>query len=389
MDFDREYQEELLIALTTKQGRQLQRLIAPDIFDEDLAPLVKELLKKKTISKGQLRQIAKRKGIEFEIREVDGCHEFDRDELTAFSQFKRMRAALAECHTDLDGLKFDKIRQRITDCCVPAAMSNGLPNLLEKRRPAKHRKNTVATGIKSLDKALGGGVSGGDVCVFLAITGGGKSSMLAYLGAQALLQGKKVYHVTLEVPGVEIEKKYLSSLCNRTVVSESKWAMVSRKLRKTKCRINVDEFPPNTVTMGLLDSRMPPDTDLCIIDYDDHMLTPDHSIPIDHWAFGAIYKEMKRVALERKIPLLTASQVNRGSYSKDRAGLQDVASSMQKVQTADQVLSLNQDAYARRQNEEGDCPASILVNKNRHGQGMIDIPVTVNFGRCVFMEAGK
>lgn len=69
----------------------------------------------------------------------------------------------------------------------------------------------IPTGLPKLDHAMGGGLSHGEVAVFLAPTGRGKTMWLCQCAAQAMGRGITVVYYTLEVGQDEVFTRILSS----------------------------------------------------------------------------------------------------------------------------------------------------------------------------------
>src|SRR5690606_25404519 len=70
-------------------------------------------------------------------------------------------------------------------------------------------------GIPDLDRRNIGPVLG-QLLVFIAVKGGGKSWFLVHCGKRGLLHGAKVLHVTLEMPEDQVAERYMQSLFSVT-----------------------------------------------------------------------------------------------------------------------------------------------------------------------------
>lgn len=392
MYFDIDYQRELVVKLTEKQFvSRVHRLIEPQMFDVDLEPVVEEVLehwrkKERTLTKNQLRQLAARHQVKLPQGRLNGF-DFDVQEVERFARYRLMRSALVEATAYAEKGRFDKGIEAVTSLRKrfnSIGNNRMAPDILESSRPTPVRENVISTGIDRLDEALQGGVAAGNLAVALAPTSGGKTSFLCWLAATAAEAGKKVYYVTLEVPATEIESKLRARLTGVVRPSRNKWQKTAKALAAKKARIRVQEHPPRTVSIDDLDGEIEEDTDLILVDYADYLRPPGGSAGIDYHDLGAIYANLKRVGLQRKVPIWTASQVNRAAYGKTELDSEDVEASLKKAMVSDQIVSLSQDKWDKPDKETGNSHLSMWIAKNRFGPRFQPIEVTVNWSLCRF-----
>ena len=95
-------------------------------------------------------------------------------------------------------LEFSKYKDNLS---LNAEMVSGLIETLDQTE--EERKNTegttpLSTGVRPLDHFTWGGIREKELWMFMADSGGGKSTLLRYIGIQALMQGKKVLHFQAE-----------------------------------------------------------------------------------------------------------------------------------------------------------------------------------------------
>jgi hypothetical protein len=117
-------------------------------------------------------------------------------------------------------------------------------------------------------------------------------------------------------------------------------------------RLLIKSFPTGTLTVGQLDAYLQElETfcgfvpDLVILDYADLMFVDPNNYRL---ALGILYKELRGIAVERHLALVTASQVNRGGANAKLIRDSDVAEDFSKIAIADCVLTYNQTALERR-----------------------------------------
>lgn len=240
------------------------------------------------------------------------------------------------------------------------------------------RQLEFTTGIEQLDKA-GVVPYRGALMVLVAKSGGGKSWWLISIGKQALLQRKKVAHVSLEMSEevnlqryyqalfsitkrdtevelsrLKVKDKQLIDVTRETVKPELSFqsSMISEELEtrleqwsKRAANIRIKRFPPRALTpdglRGYLDNlevatRFIPD--LLILDYASLMKTDPRNHRIE---LGRNIEELRAVAVERNIAVVSAHQSNRAGAMSKTVRSTDVGEDWSVVQTCDTILTFS------------------------------------------------
>lgn len=393
--FDESYQKELLGKMTNRKFMDaVGGLLRADMFDPDLSPVASEILNrwrkgKKVLSKGQLRQMCNR----YKIKGVGaapsggGDYDFDSKEILSFSKDRILRDLGIRLQVYREQGKHDRAFQDAHEARneIPSLNSKA-PNILKEISSLPKRRNLCPLGLPKMDEWLQGGIAGGDLATIMSVTSGGKTSFLVYVAMTAARQGKKVGYVTLEVPQYEVEGKIRSHLCGKPRPSEKEWVTHARKLNRKGGVIRIWEFPPNSASVDEINRQIPPEMDILFFDYGDFLRSASGASSRSYQDLGDIYSDLKRIGMDRKIPIWTASQVHRAAYDKDVLEVQDVASSLEKMMTADQVITINQKGDEQKSDREGNTLAHLYIAKNRHGSRFQKTTVTVNWALCQFSE---
>lgn len=391
--FDESYQRELLTRLTNGAFlKRLGKLIHPEHFDPEYEPVVRGLLEhfKRTgrpVTKGQLNQLCSRHGVKPQPTSVSDFT-FDEAELLYWSRYRIMGDALAKAQGFREQGKFERAVEAVSECRkrFPVSLEEDqAPDMLKSRLPIPQRRNLISVGIKELDKCLEGGIGGSDLAAVLAPTSGGKTSWLIHVAAEAALLGHKVYYITLEVPRTEIEAKLRRRITGEIRPSRNQWIKTAGKISRKGGRLQVREAPPHSISVAELDARLEDDVNLLIVDYADYLRLSDRAVGFDYHDLGALYNSLKALAMDRRIPVWTASQVNRQAYGASKIGLQDIESSLKKAMVVDQALCLNQTSD-HPDPATGEVTGEINVAKNRHGVRHLDVGVTINWSLSTFIE---
>lgn len=237
--------------------------------------------------------------------------------------------------------------------------------------------DTVPTGYKHLDEALYGGVMRGGVNIFMGVSGGGKSLMLANLAVNHMLDKKDVLYLTLELPEAWVAKRIdsmLTGVASTAVFSriDDVAALVSR--RSKDCGgLWIKYMPPGTTStdveayiknMELQTGKAP---EVLCIDYLDLMGTRQ-KVDMNNISLKdrLATEELRTVCMERSIICHTASQMVRGAGQESDQNQDMIAGGKTKVNTADNVIGIYQPLEMR---ESGYIQLQLVKTRTSHGTG--------------------
>jgi replicative DNA helicase len=248
-------------------------------------------------------------------------------------------------------------------------------------------RTCTKTGWPLVDILLDGGLAPGELGVIISSAGGGKSWCLARLGAEAMMQGKNVLHVTLELNENYVNRRYASCFTgfDFQAIPKQKDLVQSRvddmKNQPGMGKLKVKYYPIKTVSAMTLKSHIERcqmiegiKYEMMIVDYGD-ILKPimAEKNSNSYSEAGNIYEELRMIAGELQIPIWTASQGNRNSSEEDIITAKDVADSYRKIMTADFVISLS-----RKIEDKVSNTARFHVIKNRFGCDGVTFPSIFN-----------
>lgn len=237
----------------------------------------------------------------------------------------------------------------------------------------------ILTGIQELD-TYGYGPGRKELIVFMAPIKRGKTWWLVHLAKRGILQRWSVLYVTLEVderiigqrllqaffsmtkretedlqvPHFDLDDGilkdiHLKQIKSRPSLSDAKqFSELGDKLKKLRGRksLMIKQFPTGALTMGTLkaylsslESQSKFIPDLIIVDYPDLMKLDSENYRI---SLGALYKDLRGLAVERNCAVAVASQANREGSKVKTVGEQHAAEDYSKMATADSVISYGQ-----------------------------------------------
>ncbi len=251
--------------------------------------------------------------------------------------------------------------------------NSGHNYLTELERRLVTEKRAPITAMEGLDSIIAGGLSGGELGILLAPTGGGKSMGLVKFASNAMLEGKKVVYYSLEMKEEKIGHRFDAALNNIPLKYVTEY---SDKIRETSLYLKnkgaelfIKEFPTGTATVNSLKSHLQSlerdfgiKPDVVFVDYADIMKsTSDYSER--RYNLTSIYESLRALAMELNIPIWTATQANREAINSPKFDLKVISESLGKAQTADVILGIG-----RTEEDKADRKAKMMILKNRNGE---------------------
>ena len=305
--------------------------------------------------------------------------EFVKEQTIKFCKNQLLKSAIMDSVELLKRGEFDQIKIKI-DEAMKAGLERAIGHEYNEDIDARYLdsvRNTVATGWDVVDDIADGGLGKGELGVFVAPSGIGKSWALVNVGAAAAKAGLNVIHYTLELNEAYVGLRY-DAVLSGIQAQELKYHIEEVKdiVGKLKGKLIVKCYPTKGATVNTLASHIEKcrlqgfDPDLVICDYAD--LLRGHGKEVRH-ELGNIYEDLRGLAGEHEVPVWTASQANRSALSDDIIGAEKIAESYAKIMTADFVVSLSRKIEDKLANT-----GRWHVIKNRFGQDGITFPSKMN-----------
>ncbi len=280
-----------------------------------------------------------------------------------FCQEKAVYNAVMESIQILDG-KQDKTKESIPEILSDALAISFDTNVghdyledSDKRFDFYHkRENHIPFDLEYFNNITNGGLCDKTLNVLMAGPGVGKTLAMCHFAASYLSQGKNVLYVTLEMAEERISERIDANLLNVPLndLYDLPKALYDSKIQKlrenTVGKLIVKEFPTAQAGVGhfrhlfnelnLKKSFIP---DILIVDYI-NICTSSRFKPgtnVNSYTYiKSIAEEMRGFAIERKVPILTATQVNREGYGSSDIGMENTAESFGLPATADLFLAI-------------------------------------------------
>ena len=187
-------------------------------------------------------------------------------------------------------------------------------------------------------------------------TGVGKSLFMCHVAAGALMQSKNVLYLTMEMSENRIAERIDANLLNMTIdelgsVSKDIFeTRIGRLIKKTQGKLIVKEYPTSSahaghfkVLLNELKSKKNFIPDLIVVDYLN--ICSSSRVKLGSGAnsytvIKSIAEELRGLAQEYDVPLLTATQSNREAQTSTDIDLTNTSESIGLPQTCDLMLAL-------------------------------------------------
>ena len=294
---------------------------------------------------------------------------FVKDTFLDFCKNQTLKGALMKSVDLLELGDYDDIRNLI-DKALKAGTERDIGHEYVAEVEDRFReeaRNTIETPWPLINKLLCGGLGQGDLGLIAGGPGGGKSWALVALGAQAVKMGYTVIHYTLELNEKYVGRRYDACFTEISVseITEHK-DEVKEKIEGLRGGLYIREYPAGQATVNTLHAHLEKckqqniNPDLVIIDYADLMTSKSSKEKRDK--LDDIFTGLRGLATEMKLPIWTASQVNRSGAREEIIQGDRIAESYSKMMITDFAMSLSRNAEDK---ENGTGRWHIM--KNRYG----------------------
>lgn len=210
--------------------------------------------------------------------------------------------------------------------------------------------------LEIFNKITGGGLPKKTLNIALAGTGVGKSLFMCHVAAGALLQSRNVLYITMEMAEKRIAERIDANLMNltmdelKTVDRETFNSKLAKLQKKSRGKLIVKEYPTAGAHAGhfraLLEELKVKKNfapDIIMIDYLNICASQrmKQGGSINSYTYvKSIAEELRGLAIEYNVPILSATQTTRGGYNNSDVGLEDTSESFGLPATADLMFAL-------------------------------------------------
>ena len=227
----------------------------------------------------------------------------------------------------------------------------------EERFEFYHKKEErIEFDLDYFNKITKGGLPQKTLNIALAGTGVGKSLFMCHMAASVLMQGKNVLYITMEMAEERIAERIDANLMNITMdeLHELPKKMFTDRLakiqKKTNGKLIIKEYPTASAHTGHFRSLIKElalkksfKPDIIYIDYLNICASSrfkGNANVGSYFYIKAIAEELRGLAVENIVPIVSATQTTRSGFSSSDIGLEDTSESFGLPATADLMFAL-------------------------------------------------
>jgi archaellum biogenesis ATPase FlaH len=227
----------------------------------------------------------------------------------------------------------------------------------EERYELYHKKeDKIEFDLEFFNKITKGGIPNKTLNIALAGTGVGKSLFMCHVASSVLLQNKNVLYITLEMAEEKIAERIDANLLNVPIqdITDLPKPMFDNKVislsKKTQGTLIIKEYPTASAHSGhfkallnelsLKKSFKP---DIIFIDYLNICASSRYRAGSNVNSYSyikAIAEELRGLAVEANVPIVSATQTTRSGFASSDVDLTDTSESFGLPATADLMFAL-------------------------------------------------
>jgi len=214
----------------------------------------------------------------------------------------------------------------------------------------------IAFDLTYFNRITSGGLSKKSLNIILAGTGVGKSLAMCHLASANLLNGKNVLYITLEMSEEKIAERIDANLLDiniedmKTVDEITFKKKVDELRKKTVGRLIIKEYPTSVANtnhfrhlLNELQLRQNFKPDIVYVDYINLCCSSRVKMGASINSYSlikSIAEELRGLAVEYNVPIVSATQTNRAAYNSTDFGLENTSESFGLPATADLMIAL-------------------------------------------------
>ena len=337
-----------------------QNIVNSDAFSRKFRPTVDLLIShSKDYNKmPTIEQINAVGGLDLEeIKNITPEHQtWFMDEFETFCRHKAMETAIIESTDLLEKQDYGTVEQKIRSAMEVSLVKDlGIEyfeNPKERLEWIKKQSGAVSTGWKGIDRKLYGGLNRGEMTMFAGGSGAGKSLFLQNFGVNWSLAGLNVVYVSLELSEQLISMRLdgmVSEYPARDIMKNIDDVDLKVRMKGKKAGCFRVKYMPSGITTNDLRSFLREyeiqsgvKVDALLVDYLDLMMPISGKVSAENTFIKDkfVSEELRNLAQEREILLVTASQLNRSAVEEIEFDHHHIAGGISKIQTADNVIGI-------------------------------------------------
>jgi len=314
------------------------------------------------------------------------------DEFEKFSRRQELERAILKSADLIEKGEYDPVEKLIKEAVqIGLVRDMGTDYFADPKSrlsALRNQNGQVATGWPSLDRLLYGGFNRGELEIVAAQSGGGKSLIMQNLAVNWLERGLNGACITLELSeelyAMRIDSM-ISGIASREIFKdldnlELTVRMAARKYGKFQIKYMPAQTTVNQVRSYIKELMVKTGRplDFLLVDYLDLLMPSSVKVnPSDFFTKDKfVAEELRNLAKEYKIVLLTASQFNRSAQEEVEFNHAHISGGISKINTSDNFIGIY---TSRAMRERGRYQLQLLKTRNSNGVGQkIDLEFDVD-----------
>ena len=314
------------------------------------------------------------------------------NEFETFSRHKGLERAILKSADMLEKGEYNPVEKLIKDAIqISLSRDMGTDYWDDPRARLMRMKDNngqIPTGWPSIDRKLYGGFKRGELNIFAAGSGGGKSLFLANLGVNFSLAGLNVIYFTFEL-SEELVSMRIDSMITDIAAKE-----IFRNIDDVELKVKMTgkraggmqiKYMPSGKNCNDLRSYLKEfqvktgkKPDVILVDYLDLMMPLSVKVsPSDLFVKDKyVSEELRNFAMETQSVVVTAAQLNRSAVEEIEFDHSHISGGLSKIQTADNVIGI---FTSRAMRERGRYQVQFMKTRSSSGVGQkVDLEFNID-----------
>jgi KaiC/GvpD/RAD55 family RecA-like ATPase len=323
---------------------------------------------------------------------LDGHNDWFMAEFEGFTKRQELERAILKSADMLEKGEYDPVEKLIKDAVqISLTKDMGTDYFHDPKTRIDAYYNSggqVSTGWTAMDRILYGGFSKGELNIFAGGSGSGKSLVLMNIALNWVLQGLSGVYISLELSEALTSLRTDAMLSNMSTkdirrdmdTTTMKVKMVGKKSGKYRVKALSAQSNINDIRAYLkevqVQTGMP--IDFVMVDYLDLLMPVSAKVsPNDLFVKDKyVSEELRNLAKELDILMVTASQLNRSAVEEIEFDHSHISGGISKINTADNVFGI---FTSRAMRERGRYQIQCMKSRSSTGVGMkIDLDYNID-----------
>ena len=314
---------------------------------------------------------------------TDSHYDWFMGEFEGFTKKQELERAILKCADMLEKGEYDPVEKIIKDAVQISLTKDMGTEYFEDPRTRlmkiKSNNGQVSTGWPTMDQRLFGGMNRGELNIFAGGSGSGKSLFMQNIAINWVSQGLNGVFLSLELSEELCAMRMDSMVANVSTKEvfrdldnvELKVKMAGKKSGSLRIKYMPAQSNVNQIRAYLkeLEVQTGRKTDFIMVDYLDLVMPVSAKVsPNDLFVKDKyVSEELRNLAKEFNILMITASQLNRSAVEEVEFDHSHISGGISKINTADNVFGI---FTSRAMRERGRYQIQLMKTRSSSGVGM-------------------